>query len=355
MANLPPPRPADLDAALAAYPELAAPVAAPLLGGLINQTFAVDDGDARYVLQRLSPIFDPAIHHNIAAVTARLRARGEPAPRLLTSAQGRPWVDLGDAGIWRLMTRLPGVTFADLRGPEGPARARSAGALIARFHGALADLDHVFQGARLGVHDTPAHLAKLRRALAEAAATGHRLRAEVEALGAAILAAAEALPALGEQRPWIIHGDLKISNVLFDPAATTEAAALIDLDTVARMPLWMELGDAWRSWCNTSGEDDTAARFDLELFAASLDGYLGALALPLADAERRSLVYAVEWIALELSARFAADAIFEGYFGWDRQRFPAAGEHNLLRARGQLALFEAAVACRGARAELLRI
>ena len=49
----------------------------------------------------------------------------------------------------------------------------------------------------------------------------------------------------------------------------------------------------------------------------------------------------------------AADAIFESYFGWDRARFPAAGEHNLLRARGQFALFEAALTTRGERAALL--
>ncbi len=36
-------------------------------------------------------------------------------------------------------------------------------------------------------------------------------------------------------------------------------------------------------------------------------------------------------IATELAMRFAADALNERYFGWDRARFPAAGEHNLLR------------------------
>ena len=119
------------------------------------------------------------------------------------------------------------------------------------------------------------------------------------------------------------------------------------------MPLWMELGDAWRSWCNPDGENTTVARFDLQIFAASIDGYLGALPFALEADERRALVHSVEWIALELAARFAADAIVEGYFGWDRGRFPAAGEHNLLRARGQWSLFNATLEHREARAALL--
>ncbi|MCA9635984.1 MAG: aminoglycoside phosphotransferase family protein [Myxococcales bacterium] len=350
MANLPPASEGAIAAALAAFPELDHPEARPLAGGLINQTFAVEAGGERYILQRLSPIFAPAIHWNIAAVSERLRARGERSPRLLESAQGRPWVDLGEAGIWRVMTRIPGVTFDTLVGDRA-AQARSAGALVARFHGALRDLDHAFQALRQGVHDTPAHLARLRQALAEGA--GHRLFGEVEALAGRIFAAVEGLPPAGEVPSWVVHGDLKISNILFDEADPREARCLIDLDTVGRMPLWMELGDAWRSWCNPGGEDQSEARFDLEVFAASVEGYLGDLGAPLSDAERRSLVHGVEWIAVELSARFAADAIFESYFGWDRARFPAAGEHNLLRARGQFALFEAALTTRGERAALL--
>lgn len=91
------------------------------------------------------------------------------------------------------------------------------------------------------------------------------------------------------------------------------------------------------------------------MFAASLAGYLGALSFALTRAEREALVHGVEWISLELTARFAADALRERYFGWDRSRFPAAGEHNLLRARGQWALHQAALATREARAELLLV
>ena len=59
------------------------------------------------------------------------------------------------------------------------------------------------------------------------------------------------------------------------------------------------------------GEDQTAASFDMEVFAASLDGYRGALTI--SRAEREALIHGVEWISLELTARFAADALRERY------------------------------------------
>ena len=51
--------------------------------------------------------------------------------------------------------------------------------------------------------------------------------------------------------------------------------------------------------------------------------------------ERGALVAGVAAIYLELAARFAADALNEGYFGWDAARFPSRGAHNLARAHNQ--------------------
>ena len=142
---------------------------------------------------------------------------------------------------------------------------------------------------------------------------------------------------------------------MYNAADQVVSTGIIDLDTVGRMPLHHELGDAWRSWCNRGGEDQKTASFDLEVFAASLAGYLEAITLTLTPEERRALVLGVEWISLELAARFAADALREAYFGWDQTRFPGAGEHNLLRAQGQWAMHRAALQTREARAALLQV
>jgi len=334
--------------ALRAWPALAGAAVRPLGAGLINQTFLVE-GERRWVLQRVSDIFSPAIHDNILAVTERLAAAGLQTPRLLRTAAGAPCARA--EGIWRVLSFVEGVSFDVVDGPE---QARAAGALVARFHAALDGLPHTFVGMRTGVHDTPAHLEKLTTAIA--ADSGHRLQQPVAALAAEILAGARALPSLPLLPDRICHGDLKFNNVLFAGPAQQDrrrAVCLIDLDTVGPGSLAFELGDAWRSWCNRAGEDVTEAILDLELFAASLSGYCEGLGRTLSSDEARALLLGVEWVSLELAARFAADAIRESYFGWDPGRYPGRGEHNLVRARGQWSLHGALLASRDERARLL--
>jgi len=325
----------------------------PLPGGLINRTLLLERDDARAVLQRVSPIFSPRIHENIAAVTARLAEAGVATPRLVPTRTDALFVADLDAGpgVWRMLTHMGGVGFDAV---SDARQARSAGALIARFHGALDGLQHDFVGMRANVHDTPAHL----RRLAESASTGgqHRLGTETRALADDIATAAEALPPLPAIAPRIGHGDLKFSNLLFadhEPPASQRAVCLIDLDTVGPISLAYELGDAWRSWCNRAGEDVPEADLDLDVMRASLEGYREGLGRPLDAGEREALLLGVEWVSLELAARFAADALLETYFGWDPRRFAGRGEHNLVRARGQWSLHSALVASRAARRAML--
>jgi Ser/Thr protein kinase RdoA (MazF antagonist) len=335
------------------YPGWTEAVISPVPGGLINRTLLLELDDARAILQRVSPVFSPRIHENIAAVTARLEEAGVTTPRLVETRAGAPYVsgpEVGD-GVWRMLTHVEGVGFDAVTNAR---QARSAGLLIARFHRALDGLRHDFVGMRANVHDTPAHL----RRLAEVAATGahHRLGSEVRALAEDIAMAAERLPVLPALAPRVCHGDLKFSNLLFadhEPPASERAVCLIDLDTVGPLSIAYELGDAWRSWCNRAGEDTVEARLDLDVMRASLEGYREGSPGGQDAETRRALVLGVEWVSLELAARFAADAIAESYFGWDPRRYPGRGEHNLVRARGQWSLHGAFVASRAEREEML--
>lgn len=325
---------------------------APLSGGLINTSFLVNGPTGRVVLQRVNAIFSPFIHRNIGAVTAALRLGGLTTPELLPTTTGEQFLRVGTStpAIWRLMTYIDGVSFDVV---AGPAQARAAGALVARFHAALDGLRHDFEGLRASVHDTPRHLQHLRAMLAQHGQ--HRLFPSVAALGERILTAAAALPALPALPPRVCHGDLKFNNLLFagkEPPARDQAVCLVDLDTVGPMALAFELGDAWRSWCNRNGEDNEEAALDLDILGASLDGYRSGLGRALTNDERQALLLGPDWISVELAARFAADALAESYFGWSPERFPTRGDHNLVRARGQLSLHEALVASRAARTGL---
>lgn len=323
----------------------------PFGGGLINRTYLVEAGPLRRILQWVNPIFPAGIQKNLSAVTAHLEAAGLVTPRLVPTLEGQSCLPLGERDVWRLQTFVEGSSFDVV---SSPAQARAGGRLIGRFHAALASLSHEFVALRVGVHDTPRHLERLEDA-ARTLST-HRLHAEVAPLADEVLRAAEALPRLPQIPDMTGHGDLKFNNLLFAGAApplSEQALCLIDLDTVGPVALAFELGDAWRSWCNRSGEDVTGARLDLDVMRASFEGWGEGLGRAPTDDERRALLLGPDWVSLELSARFLGDALREAYFGWDPARFAGRGEHNLVRACGQLSLYHAFLASRGERARLL--
>jgi Ser/Thr protein kinase RdoA (MazF antagonist) len=322
--------------------------------GLIHRTLHLRTRDGReFVLQRVSEVFAPGIHENIERVGAHLRSRGVPCLALEPTREGRCFLDLGPQGRWRLMTRLDGVSFDRA---QSAAQIESASELVGRFHRALDDFREPLEPMGLPFRDTAHYRAQLAAALA-AHADGEERHA-VAALHEALEAGFERLGAPPRTASRVIHGDLKISNVLFasrEPPGRDRAVALIDLDTLMRAPLWCEWGDAWRSWCNVRDEDALDARFDFDVFEASLRGFRAGYGRGLDAAERASLVDATERLALELAVRYATDALEQRYFAWDRERFSSAHAHNLRRARGQLALFEAARAARSRRAAVIDV
>jgi Ser/Thr protein kinase RdoA (MazF antagonist) len=319
----------ELDPVLLAYGFSPQATLTPLEGGLINRTYRVDEGGRRTVLQRLHPIFAPEVNLDIAAITAHLARHGLTTPRVVPTVDGALWTLDQENFSWRMLTWIDGHTFAVV---ERSALAHSAGQLVARFHGALRDLSHRFHFTRPGAHDTPLHLAKLESALG--AHAGHTRFDEIAPVASAILTHARTLAPLPGGPRRVVHGDLKISNLLFEGE---QAIALVDLDTMAELTIPIELGDALRSWCNPSGEDATRAHFRAEVFEAAITGY-GPLAGWLEPEEREALVLGVETISLELAARFCADALNECYFGWNPGKFASRSQHNLARAQSQLSL-----------------
>jgi Ser/Thr protein kinase RdoA (MazF antagonist) len=137
----------------------------------------------------------------------------------------------------------------------------------------------------------------------------------------------------------IVHGDPKISNLIF-AADTDRAVCLIDLDTLSRMAVALELGDALRSWCNPATEDAASARFVRPFFEAAIAGYAAAAPGFLAPEEWRAIPRGALTITVELAARFCADALRESYFGWNSARYESASAHNQARVQGQLKLAE---------------
>jgi Ser/Thr protein kinase RdoA (MazF antagonist) len=320
---------------------------------MINATFRVltELGGMRrpMILQRLHPVFGANVHLDIEAVTAHLEAQHLETPRLVRNRDGELWTvetTSGEARIWRAQTLIDGLTIHKSRDPEQLA---SAAELLGRFHRALLSLQHQFVHVR-PIHATVKHLATLRTALASERAVGD---AEAQALGARILRHAEGVRLdFGEHPRRVVHGDPKLSNLLFARDEPGRARCLIDLDSVGSDYLAYELGDALRSWGNTAGEDTTLSRIDPSVLAAVLSGYARARPANIPTEEVLSALDGLETVSLELASRFAADAILDSYFGWDAERFPSRRAHNLVRAEGQLCLSQNV---RAERAELYAV
>lgn len=303
---------------------------AAIKSGLMHGTWRVEAGGRRYALQRL--------HHKLAtaeivgdyvAVTRHLAAKGLPAPMLVSTRAGEPVAVDGEGRWWRLSTWVAGETRMKVTtAVEAEAGAR----MLGRFHRVMADIDHVF-GSTHPLHDTPGHLARL-----EAAAADARHAKARETVAGEIERIVELLPPLllpaGLPRR-VVHGDPKISNVLFDGDT---AVGLIDLDTCMRHTVLVDLGDAVRSWCRDGGEDEQE-RFHLDRFEAILRGY-AATGPALTGDEVAGLAGAGRLITLELASRFARDVLEDEYFAFDAERYADRRSHNQARTRSMLYLAE---------------
>ncbi len=299
--------------------------------GLINTTYRVHtDSGQRYILQLLNRMFPVEVNKNIDLVSRHLKDKGLTTPELIPTKDRALWLRQGRQ-TWRLLSYVDGDVHRRITRPE---MAKEAGLLLGRVHVALFDFGGELAAPRPGGgHHLSHHLTVLSETLRER--KDHPRHEEISALGGEILALSRSLPRLPATKARVVHGDPKIDNLIFRRNAH-QARCLIDLDTIGKMPLYLELGDALRSWCNPGGEDTPDGSFSLELFAAAIKGYAAKTREHIEQDEWQSIVPATEAILLELAARFCADALNEDYFGWDAERFSSHSEHSSIRAAGQL-------------------
>ena len=302
----------------------------PVSIGLIHKTFVIKTDRGQYIIQRLHPILaSSGTAKDFFNVTRLLNEKGFRSPHCVKTKKGG--ILANDKGKkWRLQTKLSGKTFDHL---TSVVMAKEAGRIYGEFHRTIDLAQFEFQSP-LVLHESKKvykHFCDVLKKFKSSPILIDVI-AEVE-----IIKKEFPLYFLPDNlSKHVIHGDPKISNILF---SGSKATAVIDLDTCQRQNLLVELGDAFRSWCGKR-EDDPHNTFSLSLFEESWKGYKAGSKGLLNKREINLVPKAIGLITLELACRFLSDYFEDCYFGWNKEQYSSRREHNLARCRGQLAEFQ---------------
>lgn len=317
----------------------------PMGEGLINDTYKVfveGSDKPKYVLQRINnAVFQDVdmLMDNINKVTDHLRKKSKKTLKFYKSVSNNYYY-LDDKKYWRLMDFVPdSITYQTIN----PHYSYLAGKSFGEFEYLLSDLKEPIGEIIPDFHNIEFRLKQLRDAVAEDRVGRVRevryyldeifKREEKMTLG-------ERLFREGKLPKRICHCDTKVNNMLFDKDGNV--LCIIDLDTVMPSFVFSDYGDFLRTAANTGLEDDPNLDnidFNMEIYEAFTKGYLESTKDFLLPVEKENLPYAALLFPYMQTVRFLADYINgDTYY---KIRYP---EHNLVRTKAQLRLFECAEA-----------
>ncbi|WP_130837783.1 phosphotransferase enzyme family protein [Lachnoclostridium sp. Marseille-P6806] len=315
--------------------------------GHINDTYLVECARP-YILQRLNTeIFhEPlALMKNIESVTLFLREKitaqgGDPDRETLTLIPTQDgsfhYID-GENNFFRMFLFITdAVTYDAARNPEDFYHSAVA-------FGNFQRLLHDFPSETLTeviphFHDTPSRFRDFERAVQEdvmgrAASCAEEIRFLADRR--ADCGVSVRLQQAGELPLRVTHNDTKLNNIMLDQR-TGEAICVIDLDTVMPGLSVNDFGDSIRFGANTAREDEpdaSLAGLSLPLYESYVRGFLTGCGGILTPAEVRQLSWGAKLMTYECGMRFLGD-----YLNGDVYFHTAYPEHNLVRARTQIAL-----------------
>jgi len=324
--------------------------------GNVHDTFLVScKGGYKYILQHLNRRVFP----NVQQVMENLRVlsgycleenvgnawKGEgrwQLPSLISTQEKQDYYVDSDGEFWRSLSYIENTYIVEKI--DSQERAREVGEILAGFHVLLDGLDTSRLHDTLpGFHIAPLYLDHYDSVAARITSLLFSDdRAELcrgfidnrrQLVHVLERARQEGKLILGG-----IHGDPKLTNILFDKESG-RAVSLIDLDTVKPGLILYDIGDCLRSCCNRAGSEESEelekVGFDVAICRSVLQGYLSVGAQIVSPADYEHLYAAIRLIPFELGLRFFTDYL-EGnvYFKIDDE------DQNLRRALVQFRLVE---------------
>ncbi|MGH8474446.1 MAG: phosphotransferase enzyme family protein [Methylococcales bacterium] len=325
--------------------------------GLVNDTYLVrTDSTALpfFVLQKINRRvfpFPERITANLENLTRHLSGRindrkGSPnlenfrLPALLPCIDGNNCHIEESGDYWRALSYIENSQSLDRI--ESARDAEEVGFALGHFHNLVADLDpDSMQDSLPGFHITPLYLAHYDRVTK--ASTRHSSAHTSTDLAffehfvaqrRAMVPVLENARQTGRLKCRIIHGDPKLTNILFT-THSRKALSMVDLDTVKSGLIHYDIGDCLRSSCNVASEleREAQAEFDLDICEAILSGYFQECGTSMTASDIDYLYDSIRLLPFELGLRFLCD-----YLEGNRYFKVELAEQNLLRAKLQFHL-----------------
>ena len=134
----------------------------------------------------------------------------------------------------------------------------------------------------------------------------------------------------------LTHSDTKISNILF--SKEDKALCLIDTDTVMAGAVHFDYGDAIRTICNTTDEDESnekAIAFNFDFFEAYSKGFFEKLKTSISPEEAALLPLSIKMMPFIMGLRFLTDFLNGNIYYKTSYK-----DHNFDRAKNQFTLVE---------------
>ncbi len=318
--------------------------------GHINDTYRLDFGEKRYLLQRINHyVFNKPneLMDNVLRVTEHLKRKiaeeGGDVDRetlsVILTQDGKEYYQDKDGLYWRAYNFIEGSESYNL--VENPKDFYESGLAFGRFQAYLADFPiETLHYTIENFHHTPKRYDNFEQSLAEnKSGRAHLAESEIRFAQERKDFTSILWDAYHEGRiPLkVTHNDTKLNNVLFDKE-NKKALCVVDLDTVMPGFSLDDFGDAIRFGASTALEDEKNLRkvkIDLELYEEFTKGFIEGAEGTLKEEEIKLFPEAAKVITLETGLRFLSDFLDgDKYF---KTQYP---EHNLVRARTQFKLVE---------------
>lgn len=313
--------------------------------GNVNRTYKVnvrlDDGSEKsFLVQNVNtyafrnPI---GLMNNIDLVTEHIRRKNPDRCSLhFHHTADRKTYLLDGENFWRVMNYIHSATYSTT---TDLGILRNAGRAFGEFQTQLEDFDiGLLIDTIPNFHNTRSRYENLKQAIAEdRMGRVASVQPEIEyAMSIQDTACTLTdMAARGDLPLRVTHNDTKINNILFDEK-TNDPLVVIDLDTVMPGLIGHDFGDAIRFAGNYMIEDSPEydkVGINLDAFTAFAEGFLEKTGACLTRNEIDTLAISSFCLTAEMVVRWLED-----YLRGDLYFKPRYPEHNLVRARNQIAL-----------------